>query len=235
MDPPLNKKRSRGGGLKINKRLRAAAFRKAGCVKPAAKQLLDLVKERWPQTKELLVPAPPVEYDDSGAHILLTTAHFKHLESVKFAMGGVWHGPPITASRYAWPTVWPKCTQPTMAMFEIKVSAQKKHAKNVYDDSVKLENEPEDPGVPRPICCFCRRPVAHGPELETTLCGKPVHHGKCSTTHFLECKECRPQPSTGGAGATERGAGDKSGGTRSSLAEEQLRREGFLKLRNGFD
>ena len=86
MDPPLNKKRSRGGGLKINKRLRAAAFRKAGCVKPAAKQLLDLVKERWPQTKELLVPAPPVEYDDSGAHILLTTAHFKHLESVKFAI-----------------------------------------------------------------------------------------------------------------------------------------------------
>ena len=85
-DGPPHKKRSRGGKVKINKTLRGITWRQAGYDKPAAKQLLDLVKERWPQTKELLDPAPPVEYDDSGANILLTTAHFKHLESVKFAI-----------------------------------------------------------------------------------------------------------------------------------------------------
>eukprot|EP00930_Biecheleria_cincta_P039458 TRINITY_DN27130_c0_g2_i1.p1 TRINITY_DN27130_c0_g2~~TRINITY_DN27130_c0_g2_i1.p1 ORF type:complete len:662 (-),score=138.15 TRINITY_DN27130_c0_g2_i1:65-2050(-) len=86
---------------------------------------------------------------------------------------GIWHGPPITASRYAWPTVWPKCTQPTMAMFEMKVSAQKKHANNVYVSQWK---------------------------------------GSFEVSALLLSRH-----------------------TGSSLAEEQLRREGFLKLRNGVD
>ena len=82
---PLPRQRSRGG-RKLSKQLRAATFRKVGFFKPDTKKLLALVKERWAQTKELLDPAPPVEYDDSGRHILLTAAHFKYLESVKFAI-----------------------------------------------------------------------------------------------------------------------------------------------------
>ena len=45
---------------------------------------------------------------------------------------GVWHGAAATAARYAWPTVWPGCVNPTMTMFELKVSTHKKHSRNAF-------------------------------------------------------------------------------------------------------
>ena len=45
---------------------------------------------------------------------------------------GIWHGPARTAVKYAWPTIWPNCSQATMTMFELRVSARTTHAKNVF-------------------------------------------------------------------------------------------------------
>ena len=73
----------------IKKKLRGATLKNVGFSKLDANQLLSLVKVRWPDTKRSLGSAPPVDtYDDSG-RILLTAAHFKYLENVKFAIGAL--------------------------------------------------------------------------------------------------------------------------------------------------
>ena len=63
---------------------------------------------------------------------IITNRKLNHGTKLTGTSAGLWHGPPRTAVSYAWPTQWPKCSQYTMAMFEVSVIAHKTHSENVY-------------------------------------------------------------------------------------------------------
>ena len=63
---------------------------------------------------------------------IIKNRQLKHGTEVTGTSAGLWHGPPRTAVSYAWPTKWPNCSQYTMAMFELRVIAHKKHSPHVF-------------------------------------------------------------------------------------------------------
>ena len=47
-------------------------------------------------------------------------------------LAGVWHATPRIAAKYAWPCVWPRCTEHTMLMFELSITAWTKYSEGIY-------------------------------------------------------------------------------------------------------
>ena len=62
----------------------------------------------------------------------------------------------------------------------------------MQDGSEPCYNHVVQPIATYPQCCNCGRPCGQGPETETTICGRPLHHRVCHVTHFGSCKKCNP-------------------------------------------
>ena len=80
-----------------------------------------------------LVKDGPFYHGCHGNYMLniMRTRNLAHGTIKTSGRAGLWHGPMKTAAYYAWPTVWPRCTAPTMAVLELRVTQHTQHKKNI--------------------------------------------------------------------------------------------------------